>query len=104
MSFLVLGIDAMTLELEKDQLEFEETIIVRHGLDVTEEISDYQYGEGEEAAESAYMHYLENQKEICDARQSSIESQLKVINSAIDGYSKAEDANIKRDCKLSISV
>lgn len=102
MTFLSLNIEKSSLTMEKDDLEYEEMILSEEYNQVTQELSDYTSQDG--AEEDAYTQYLEQQQKLYDSRRQSIEAQLKVINTEIDSYDKAVDANIKNECKLSISV
>lgn len=97
MSFLSLAIETSCLTQEKDQLEYQEMIIVSQYDQITQDISTA-------AAQNLDTTSLEAQQQYYDSQKSSIESQLKNINAQIEGYQKATDTNIKSECKFSVSV
>ena len=101
MTFLALGIETSLLTQEKDQLEYEEIVDVGNYNAITTDLGNAQ---GAENPNDRLIAQLEAQQELYDSKKSSIETQLKVINSEIDSYSKATDTNIKSECKLSVSV
>jgi hypothetical protein len=103
MTFLALDIEKQSLIMQRSQLEYEELIISNHLNTVEAELVDY-LDASENDSEDSYASSLQAQQELYDGQKSTIESQLKTINSEIDGYDKAIANNIKSECKLSISV
>jgi len=108
MTFLSLGIETSLLTQEKDQLEYEEMVVVGDYNATTTDLGNAQKGttdsSGNVTVNDRWVAQLEAQQELYDSQKSSLETQLKVINSEIDSYGKAVDTNIKSECKLSVSV
>lgn len=108
MAFLSLNIEKSSLTIQKDQLEYREMVLSEQLNEITQEMSDITLeNKGQEdydPSTDADMIYLEAQQEMYDSEKESIESQLKELNAEIDGYDKAVDTNIKKDCVLKVSA
>lgn len=108
MTFLSLNVESIALRLQKNELEYEEMIISQQYNTITQKMADesemYSDDESYDPTKDPVMQYYQQQQQLFDSQKSSLEAQLQVINSEIESYGKAVDANIKSECKLSISV
>lgn len=103
MTFLALNIEQCALTQQQSQLEYQEMIATSNYNYVTSQLTQLE-SDSSIDMDSPQVQALENYQELYDSQKTSIESQLKVINTEIDSYSKAVDTNVKSECKLSVSV
>lgn len=108
MTFIDLNVDKNSLIMQRDQLQYQEMILSEDLNSITRQMSDITQ---EHSGDADYnpdtdleLKALEYEQEIYDSQKGSIESQLKELNSEIEGFDKAVDTNIKQSCKISISV
>lgn len=130
MTFLALNINATFLLSQKSDLELQELQFGNKYNEIVQEMStyeasksdgsssgtgcgyndftDYSSDESDSSSSSSsddpYLLYLSQQEKYYESKKAQIESQLKVINSEMESYQKAIEANIKSECKFTIST
>lgn len=65
---------------------------------------DSSSSDSSSSGDDPYLLYLSQQEKYYEAKKTTIESQLKVIQNEMDSYNKAIEANIKSECSFKISV
>src|SRR5574344_725137 len=102
MAFMALSIQHAMLVQQKTQLEYEEMVASNHYDYVTSQLSSLEQNNCD--MESSQVKALENYQELYKSKQSTIEAQLEEINAEISSFEKAQDTNIKNDCKFTITA
>src|SRR5574344_1246787 len=105
MTFMVLNIARNVMVQQKSRLEYQETCV----SDQLNNINSKMQGIVNASTTSnvdldnnpAYQS-LQLYQQQYDAQKESIESQLKALNSEIESFQKAEESNIKSECKLNL--
>ena len=108
MTFLALVVQKNYMVLQKSTLEYQEMSEVSN-LDMitttmSQVVSANSNNDNYDQAKDPTMVILQAMQQMYDTQQGSIETQLKALNAQIESFDKAIDANIKSECKLSISV
>jgi hypothetical protein len=86
--------------LQKSQLEYQSMVTSSNSQNVTSKLSTLAASNAD--MESNEAKQLEYMSQMFTQQQASIDSQLKSINSNIEGLTKLIDNNIKSDCKLNL--
>ncbi len=116
MTFLVLNMASTQLILQQSDLEFQDMTVSQEYNNIEQQISDRSQQLGSTSTTSTTssssdtvdndpeLEELHAQEQIYDSKRTTIEAQLKVIQSELDNYQKAVETNIKSECKLNIST
>lgn len=103
MTFMALTMQKSYLVSQKTQLEYQQMVATNNYNYVTSQLTTLA-GNDNTDMNSNSVKQLEYYQEMYNTEKESIDSQLKVINTEVDNYQKAIDANVKTECKLSMSV
>lgn len=102
MTFIALDVQKNFLIQQQSTLQYKEMIASNNYENVTASLATLS--ESGASMDSAPAKKLAYYQQLYEQQQSSIESQLKVIQNQIDSFQKTVDTNIKSECKLSISA
>lgn len=103
MTFMALSMEKSYIIQQKTQLEYQQMVASNEYNYVTSQLTTLA-AKTDVDMESAQVKKLEYYQELYDSQRNSIDSQLKVLNTELEGYNKAIENNVKTECKLSISV
>lgn len=100
MTYLAPVIQRDSLTNQKSAVEYQTLIVSSNVQQVTSSLSVLAGSDADmESNEVKQLQYL---SQLYTHQQASLDSQLKSINTQLDGLNKLIDTNIKNDCKLNL--
>lgn len=105
MTFLALDAQKKLYTLQKNQLGFEETIVMSRISTITSEmeyLTELNDGTDWEADEDPTYVALENEQESLETRQEALETQFSLLEQYISNLKTMVTNGIKNDCGLNL--
>ena len=100
MTIMVPILQRNALTLQKSQLEFRSMVTSSNAQNLSSKLASLAATGAD--MESPAAKQLEYTSQLFTQQQAAIDSQLKVMNTNLDGLNKLIDGNIKNDCKLNL--
>lgn len=107
MSFLAIDAQKSLFTLQRNQLQFEQTLIINQANWLTKEMSYYademqNTNEEWDMDQDSYYLDLQAQSEYLESRKDSLDSQINLMNESISSLKTLTNNNIKSSCALNL--
>lgn len=107
MSFLAIDSQKSLFTLQRNQLQFEQTLIINQANWLTKEMSYYademqNANEEWDMDQDSYYLDLQAQSEYLESRKDSLDSQINLMNESISSLKTLTNNNIKSSCTLNL--
>ena len=111
MSFLAVASQKSLFILQRNQLQYEQTLIMSTANRVTRQMSDYANEANRRAEEEdgtvdldsdPYYIELQRTEEFLEARQDALDSQINLLDNEINTMGTMVNNNIKSSCTLNL--
>ena len=102
MSFLAVDSQKQLFILQRNQLQFEQTLVMNEANWVTKEMGYYANDAGDDADldNDSYYIGLQATEEYLESRQDTLDSQIQLLDNEISSLKTLVNNNIKNSCGL----
>lgn len=104
MSFLAVDAQKSLFTLQRNQLQFEQTLVMNQANWTSKEMAQYSKDVGDDADLDSDPYYIQLQQteEILESRQDALDSQIQLIDNEISSLKQLVNNNIKNSCGLNL--
>ena len=104
MSFLAVDSQKSLFILQRNQLQYEQTLVMNEANWVSKEMGYYAQDMGEDADLDSDPYYIELQstEEYLESRQDTLDSQIQLLDNEISSLKTLVNNNIKNSCGLNL--
>lgn len=104
MSFLAVDAQKSLFVLQRNQLQYEQTLVMSEANWTSKEMANYAQSLGDEATLDEDPYYIELQalEEQLESRQDSLDSQIQLLDNEISSLKTMVNNNIKNSCGLNL--
>ena len=104
MSFLAVDAQKQLFILQRNQLQYEQTLVMNEANWVSKEMGYYANELGDDADLDNDPYYIELQKteEYLESRQDTLDSQIQLLDNEISSLKTMVNNNIKNSCGLNL--
>lgn len=104
MSFLAVDAQKSLFVLQRNQLQYEQTLVMNEANWVSKEMGYYANELGDDADLDNDPYYIELQKteEYLESRQDTLDSQIQLLDNEISSLKTMVNNNIKNSCGLNL--
>ena len=103
MSFLAVDAQKSLLTLQRNQLQFEQTLVMSEANWVAKCMGEMESSkDGNDQTDTAEYKALEIEDEYLESRQDALDSQIQLIDNEISSLKTMVNNNIKNSCSLNL--
>ncbi len=102
MSFLAVDSQKCLLILQRNQVQYEQTLVMNQANIVSREMGYYTSDDTIDLDNDPYYIQLQQKEEYLESRQDSLESQIQLLDNEISSLKTMVNNNIKNSCGLNL--